>query len=67
LQNKANFRKGQINISIFSTKDYEKIAHLETPAKQSQTKPIAGLWPEVRSTNPEILNSLAASTAFRKG
>jgi hypothetical protein len=40
MQNKANFRKGQININIFSTKDYEKIAHLETPAKQSQSKPI---------------------------
>jgi hypothetical protein len=40
MQNKANLRKGQMNISVFAIKDYEKIAHLESPAKQTQTKPI---------------------------
>ncbi len=41
MQNKANLRKHQININIFSTKDYEEIAHLETPGKQTQSKPIS--------------------------
>ena len=35
-----------------------------SPKKQSQTKPIAGLLPEARSTKPEILNRLAASAPF---
>jgi len=41
MQNKANLRKHQININIFSTKDYEEIAHLETRGKQTQSKPIS--------------------------
>jgi hypothetical protein len=39
MQNKANLRKGQMNITIFNTKDYENrpaVGVLENKAKQSQ-------------------------------
>ena len=56
LQNKANFRKGQTNVSFFITKDYENIRACgvqQSKAKQSQ---IPAFRPEARSTKCEIRN-----------
>jgi hypothetical protein len=39
MQNKANFRKGQMNIKPIKTKDYEKRWAFTVEQKQSQTKP----------------------------
>jgi hypothetical protein len=40
MQNKANFRKSQMNVNNVLTKDYEKKTLGERGKKQSQTKPI---------------------------
>ncbi len=43
MQNKANFRKSQVNVSIFTQMHYEKISDWtlgENKPNQSQTKPI---------------------------
>ena len=40
MQNKANFRKGRMNVSSFLTKDYENEPPFQTIWKQSQTNPI---------------------------
>jgi len=40
MQNKANFRKSQINVTKLLTRDYEKRTLGERGKKQSQTNPI---------------------------
>ena len=54
-QSPAFGRKLEARNTKYETEAFEK------------TKPIAGLWPEARSTKPEILNRLAPSTTFRDG
>jgi len=41
MQNKANFKKAQMNVSSILTKDYENKYLGVLPEKQSQTKPIS--------------------------
>jgi hypothetical protein len=60
-------RRGKIQVSSVLRKDYEKKARLASQLKQSQTNPIAGLWPEARSTEAQIIDRLAPSTTFRDG
>ncbi len=56
MKNKANSKpiseKAKMNANFYSTKDYENEPRLRAPGKQTQSKPIAGLWPETRSTKP---------------
>jgi len=54
MQNKANFRKAQMNVNSLITKDYRKnddFAAQKTKPIQSQSKPISkakkySLWPD---------------------
>jgi predicted ATPase len=41
MQNKPNFRKAKMNLTFYSTKDYENKSPLRTPAKQTQSNPIS--------------------------
>jgi hypothetical protein len=53
MQNEANFQKSQVNVNLYNTMDYEEKSDWtlgENKPNQSQTKPIAGLWPEILST-----------------
>jgi len=43
-------RRDKIQVSSVLTKDYEEKARLASVPKQSQSKPIAGLRPEILST-----------------
>ena len=47
---KPILRPYKIQVSSVMTKDYEEKARFASRSKQSQTKPIAGLWPEILST-----------------
>ena len=40
MQNKANFRKSQMFITVVSTMDYNEKLTMDTWSKQTQTKPI---------------------------
>jgi hypothetical protein len=40
MQNKPNFQKAKINLSLYSTKDYENKRLCRRGEKQTQTKPI---------------------------
>ena len=59
MQNKANFRKDQINISVFTTKDYENktgFGVLENKAKQSQFQ--NAIWVKMGKNERESILSL---------
>ena len=58
MQNKANLPGVEINAISLFTKDYENFMLHESQKNKAKTKPIAGLWPEIRSTNHEIRNEL---------
>jgi len=60
-------RRGKIQVSSVLRKDYEEKSRFASQPRQTQTKPIAGLWAEARSTKAEILDRLAPSTTFRDG
>jgi len=40
MQNKANFRKSQMNVSIFSQKDYERNDIFAVPENKANSNPI---------------------------
>jgi len=41
MRNKPNFRKAKMNLTFYSTKDYENKPPLRTPGKQTQSNPIS--------------------------
>ena len=63
LQNKPNFRAGIIGAKSYMKGDYEEIHALKAAGKQSQ---IAGLRPEIRNSNTEILNNGFIRTQVEK-
>jgi hypothetical protein len=61
MQNKANLRNEQMNISSFITSKYENLGIWWIGKNKPNSKPIAGLWPEIRSTKSQILNKFEGS------
>jgi len=53
MQNKANFKKAEMNVSSIFTKDYENERLRRLREKQSQTKPISKLKTEYRKQKTE--------------
>jgi len=45
---KPIFRRDKIQVSSVLTKDYEENSRAVSESKQSQTKPIGGLWPAAK-------------------
>ncbi len=49
MQNKANFRKSQVNVNLYNTMDYEEKSDWtlgENEPNQSQSKPISKSYPK---------------------
>ena len=55
MQNKANLPDAQIDVTSFGKRDYDDFAALRLWKNKPNSKPNAGLWPEIRSTKYEIL------------
>ena len=54
MQNKPNFRKGEMGVSVCIKECYGDFQPFWAAEKQSQTKPIASRWPEIQSSKSEI-------------
>jgi hypothetical protein len=59
MQNKAKFRKSQINVSDLLIRDYEQLDTWSIRKKQSQTKP------NKPKTNPILANKTTIRTQFK--
>ncbi len=55
MQNKANFRKSQMNITDFITKNYENKTLSERGKKQSQTNPIKANLPDAQMNVNKVI------------
>ena len=64
---KPIFRRKKIHVSAVLTKDYEEKSRFASQPRQTQTKPIAGLWAEARSTKAQIVDRLVPSITFKDG
>jgi len=49
LQNEPNFQKGRMGVSIYMKGDYEEKQRFGFEKNKANSKPIAGLWPEIRN------------------
>ena len=59
MQNKANFRKGQMNISIFTTKDYENKPAFGVPkSKPKQSQFQNAIWFKMGKNKREFVLGL---------
>jgi hypothetical protein len=72
LQNKANFRKSQVNVNIVSTRDYENWTLGERGKNKAKTKPIQSQYepktnPIQSQTNPISIAKKCCSPAFYCG
>jgi hypothetical protein len=47
MQNKANLRKDKMNANSVITRDYGENARFGLKKNKANSKPIAGLWPEI--------------------
>ncbi len=50
MQNEPNFPKAQMNVNKVLTKDYEEKSDWTPGENEPNSKPIAGLWPEILSS-----------------
>jgi len=54
MQNKANFKRAKMNVNIYRQENYENFHAFRPKKNKANSKPKAGLWPEIRSTKHEI-------------
>jgi hypothetical protein len=59
MQNKANFRKSQVNITSLITVDYENIANWKLGENKANTKPIKA------NTKPVKANKMPKQTQYK--
>jgi len=65
LQNKANFQKSQMNVSIFSKKAYENIANWTLGENKPNSKPIkANTKPIQSQLNPKQTQFKPSASSF---
>ncbi len=65
MQNKPNFRKSQMNVSIFSTKDYENISNWTLGQSKPNSNPIKPNFKKAKmNVNSSITKDYRKNVAF---